>query len=126
MVQSLQELPRVGHVEDGQPLHHLWVTHHSVPGDGSAPVVPDQQRGLGTTFVDEIADVVGQLVAVVGMDAVRLRGQVVAAHVRGNDPKSRRRKRRDLVGRALICSFDPQLKCGERIGRFRDSDPRPA
>lgn len=71
-MQSPQELPGMGHIEDSQPLHDLRVTHRSVPGDGATPVVPDQQRGLGTTFMDETTDVVGQLVGVVGMDAVRL------------------------------------------------------
>ena len=71
VVQSLRELPRMGRVEDGQPVHDLGVVHRGGPGDGSAPVVADQQRGLGTAFVDEIADVGGQLVGVVGLDAVR-------------------------------------------------------
>jgi hypothetical protein len=96
VVQSPQELPRMGHVEDGQPVDDLRVAHRSVPGEGSAPVMTGQQRRLGPAFVDETADVGGQLVGVVGMDAVRLGGQVVAAHVGGDDAESRRRERLDL------------------------------
>jgi hypothetical protein len=40
-----------------------------------------QQRGLRAAFVDQIADVGGQQADVVGLDAVRLRGQVVATRV---------------------------------------------
>src|SRR5262245_39560277 len=47
VVQSLRELPRMCRVEDGQPIHDLGVVHRSGPGDGSAPVVADQQRGRG-------------------------------------------------------------------------------
>ena len=65
VVQSLRELPRVGRVEDGQPVHDLGVDHRGGPGDGSAPVVTDQERGLGAAFVDEVADVAGERAAVV-------------------------------------------------------------
>ena len=61
----LRELPRVGRVEDGQPVHDLGVDHRGGPGDGSAPVVTDQERGLGAAFVDEVADVAGERAAVV-------------------------------------------------------------
>ncbi len=105
-MQSAQELPWMGHVEDGQPVHDLRVTHRSIPGDGSAPVVPDQQRGLGTAFVDEVADIGGQLIGVVGLDAVRLSGQVVAARVRGDDAESRCRERRDLPSPDLLLPDD--------------------
>ena len=63
----------MGRVEDGQPVDDLGVVHRGGPGGGSAPVVTHQQRGLGTAFVDEIADVGGQLVGVIGRDAIRLR-----------------------------------------------------
>jgi hypothetical protein len=63
----------MGRVEDGQPIHDLRVVHRGGPGGGSAPVVTDQQRGLGTEFSDQTADVGGQLVGGVGRDAGRLR-----------------------------------------------------
>jgi hypothetical protein len=47
----------MGRVEDGQPVDDLGVLHGGRPGDGPAPVVTDQQRGLGTAFLDETADV---------------------------------------------------------------------
>ena len=115
MVQSLRQLPRMGRVEDGQPVHDLGVVHRGGPGDGSAPVVTHQQRGLGTAFVDEIADVGGQLVGVVGRDAVRPRRQVVAAHVGRDDAESRRRERLDLQPPAV-----PEL--GEAV---QQNDQRP-
>ena len=87
----------MGRVEDGQPVHDLGMVHRGVPGDGSAPVVADHQRGLGTALSDETADVVGQLVGGVGRDAGRPRRQVVAAHVGCDDAKSRRRERCDLL-----------------------------
>ena len=37
VVQSLRELPRVGRVEDGQPVHDLGVAHRDGPGDGCRP-----------------------------------------------------------------------------------------
>jgi hypothetical protein len=63
----------MGRVEDGQPVHDLGMVHRGGPGDGSAPVMTSQQRGLGTAFVDQIADVGGQPVGIVGLDGVRLR-----------------------------------------------------
>ena len=63
----------MGRVEDGQPVYDLGVAHRGGPGDASAPVVTDQQRGLGTAFVDETDDVGSQMVGVVGRDAVRFR-----------------------------------------------------
>src|SRR5580704_16859675 len=74
-----------------------------------------QQRGLGTAFVDQIADVAGQPVDVVGLHAVRLRGQVVAAHVGRDDAESGRRERFDLQPPAV-----PEL--GEAV---QQDDQRP-
>ena len=96
VVQSLRELPRVGRVEDREAVHHLRVGHRGGPGDAAAPVVPGQQRGLRAAFTDETGDVAGQLVDVVGMDTVRLGGQVVAAQVRGHDAEPRRGEWLDL------------------------------
>ena len=73
VVESLRELPRMGRVEDGQPVHHLGVVHREGPGDAAAPVMADEQRGLGAAFVDQIPDVVGQQADVVGCDAFRFR-----------------------------------------------------
>jgi hypothetical protein len=73
VVQSLRQLPRVGRVENGQPVHDFGVVHRGGPGYGPAPVVTDQHRGLGAAFVDELPDVVGQQADVVGCDALRLR-----------------------------------------------------
>ena len=67
----------------------------------SAPVVSGQQRGLGAAFVDQTADVGGQLADVVRRDAVRFRGQVIAAHIRYDDPEARRRQRLDLLPPAV-------------------------
>ena len=50
VVQSLREPPRMRRVEDDESVDHLTVVHSGCPGDGSAPVVTDQQRGLGTEF----------------------------------------------------------------------------
>ena len=55
MVQSLRELPRMGRVEDGQPVHDLRMGHRGGPGHAPAPVMTGQQRGLGAAFVDETA-----------------------------------------------------------------------
>ena len=63
----------MGRVEDGEPVDHLGVVHRDGPGDASAPVVTDQQRGLGTELSDEAADVVGEQVDAVGLEALRLR-----------------------------------------------------
>src|SRR5580658_3419749 len=71
VVQSLRQLPRVGRVEDGQPVHDLGVVHREGPRDRAAPVVTDQQRGLGAAFTDQAGDVVGQRADVVGRDAIR-------------------------------------------------------
>src|SRR5262245_59352744 len=73
VVQSLLEPPRMGGVEDGESVNHLGVVHRGGPGDGSAPVVTDQQRGLSTEFSDEAADVVCEQVDGVGFEALRLR-----------------------------------------------------
>ena len=73
MVQSLRQPPRMGRVEDGESVDHLGVIHRDGPGDASAPVVTDQQRGLGTAFFDEAADVGGEQVDAVGLEALWLR-----------------------------------------------------
>src|SRR5438034_6603889 len=86
----------MGRVEDGESVDHLGVVHRGGPGDGSAPVVTDQERGLGTEFSDESADVVGEQVYGVGLEALWLRREVVATRVGRHHPKTRRRKRRNL------------------------------
>src|SRR5436190_15181804 len=86
----------MGRVEDGESVDHLGVVHRGGPGDASAPVVTDQQRGLGTEFSDEAADVGGEQVDSVGLEALWLRGEVVATRVGGDDSKAGRRERRDL------------------------------
>jgi len=58
--------------------------------------VTDQERGLGTELSDQAADVVREQVDGVGLEALWLRGQVVAARVRDDDAETRRRERRDL------------------------------
>jgi len=63
----------MGRVEDGKSVDHLRVVHRGGPGDASAPVVTDQQRGLGTKLSDESADVVGEHVDAVGLEALWLR-----------------------------------------------------
>ena len=63
----------MGRVEDGQPADDLGVVHRGGPGDGSAPVVADQQRGLGAAFSDETADVGGKRLGGVGGEAGRPR-----------------------------------------------------
>ena len=73
MVQSLREPPRMSGVEDGESVDHLGVVHRGRPGDGSAPVVTDQQRGLGTEFSYESADVSGEQVDAVGLEVLWLR-----------------------------------------------------
>jgi hypothetical protein len=57
----------MGRVENGEPVDDLRVVHRGGPGDGSAPVVTDQQGGLGTELPDEAADVVGEQVDTVGL-----------------------------------------------------------
>ena len=60
----------MGRVEDGESVDHLGVVHRGRPGDGSAPVVTDQQRGPGTEFSDQAADVGGEQVDGVGLEAL--------------------------------------------------------
>jgi SnoaL-like polyketide cyclase len=52
----------MGRVEDGESIDYLGVVHCGGPGDGSAPVVTDQHRGLSPEFSDKTADVVGEQV----------------------------------------------------------------
>ena len=96
MLQSLREPPRMGRVEDGESVDHLGVVHRDRPGDASAPVVTDQQRRLRTEFSDQAADVGGEQVDAVGLEALWLRRQVVATRVGGDHPKTRRHERLDL------------------------------
>src|SRR3954468_18149891 len=86
----------MGRVEDGEPVDHLGVVHRNRPGDRSAPVVTDQPRGLLTELSDEAADVVGEQVDGVVLEALWLRRQVIATGVGGDDSKTRRRERLDL------------------------------
>ena len=73
MAQAFLELARMGRVEDGEPVDHLGVIHRDGPGDASPPVVTDQQRGLGTAFSDEAADIGGEQVDAVSLEALWLR-----------------------------------------------------
>jgi hypothetical protein len=73
VVQALRQPPRMGRVENGESVDHLGVVHRRGPGDASAPVVTDQQRGLGTELFDETADVGGEQVDGVGLEAFWLR-----------------------------------------------------
>src|SRR5262245_34410806 len=73
VVQSLLEPPRMGRVEDGESVDHLGVVHRGGPRDGSAPVVTDHPRGVSTEFSDKAADVGGEQVAGVGLEAFWLR-----------------------------------------------------
>jgi hypothetical protein len=72
-VQSLLKGPGMGRVEDGEPVHDLRVIHRGGPRGGSTPVVPHQQRRLGTAFSDQAPHVVGQPVGGVGGEAIRFR-----------------------------------------------------
>ncbi len=96
VVQPLRELPRMGRVEDGESVDHLGMVHCHGPRDAPTPVVADQQRGIGTEFSDQSADVGREQVDRVVLEALWLRGQVVATRVGGDDPKARRCERRDL------------------------------
>jgi hypothetical protein len=58
--------------------------------------VAGQERGVGVELFDEAGDVVGEQVDAVGLEALRLRRQVVATRVGGDDPKARCSERRDL------------------------------
>src|SRR4029453_1751818 len=73
VVQSLRKPPRMGRVEDGEAVDHLGVVHRHGPGDASPPVVTDEQRGLRTEFLDEAANVGGEQVDGVGLEALWLR-----------------------------------------------------
>ena len=73
MLQSLREPPWMGGVEDGESVDHLGVVHRDRPGDAPAPVVTDQQRGVGAEFADEAADVGGEQIDAVGLEPLRLR-----------------------------------------------------
>ena len=99
--QPLVELARMGRIEDGEPVDDLGMVHRERPGGGSAPVVADHQRGLGTALLDETADVIGQVGGAVGVDAVRLGRQVVPPQVGRDDPEARCRERRDLQSPAV-------------------------
>ena len=73
MVQSLREPPRMGRVEDREPVDDLRMIHRSGPRDGSAPVVTHQQRGLGTKLSDETANVGGEQIDAVSLESLGLR-----------------------------------------------------
>ena len=105
----------MGRVEDGEPLDHLGVVHCDGPGDASAPVVANQQRGLGTELFDETADVVSEQVDGVVLEALWLRGQVVAACVGRDDPKTCR-------GEWLDLSPPTEPELGEAV---QQNDQRP-
>jgi hypothetical protein len=53
-------------------------------------------RGVGTQLADQTLDVGSEQVDAVGLEVLRLRGQVVATGVGGYYAKARRRERRDL------------------------------
>src|SRR6476661_2521123 len=86
----------MGGVEDGESIDDLRMVHRGGPGDGSTPVVTDQERGFSTKLLDEIADVGGEQIDSVRLESLWLRRQVVATCIRGDHPKARCRERLDL------------------------------
>ena len=92
MLQPLRELPWMGRVENGESVDHLRVVHRDGPGDRTAPVVADQERRLRTKLSDEAADVGGEQIDAIRLEAVWLRRQVVASRVGGDYPKTGRRR----------------------------------
>jgi hypothetical protein len=86
----------MGGVEDGESVDNLGVVHRDGPGNAPAPVVADQERRLGTEPFNEAADVVGEQIDPILLEALRLRRQVDATRVRGDDPKTCCHERRDL------------------------------
>ena len=72
MVQSFREAPRMGGVQDGEPVDDLRMIHRDV--QAMLPPSRDRpQRGIGAERSDETADVVGEQVDAVGLEALRLR-----------------------------------------------------
>ena len=78
----------VRRIDDHQLLHVLRVGGGEGPGDGSAPVVGDQDAGLvgpiGLQVFDQLAQVFQQRFDAVGGDAFGLVGKIVAAQVEGH------------------------------------------
>lgn len=70
-MKSLRKLPRMGRIEDSQPVHDFGILHGCSPGNAPAPVVTDQLRGFAAAFLDEAADIGGQLVCLVGLHSLR-------------------------------------------------------
>ena len=92
-------------VEDGEPVDHLGVVHRRRPGDAFRPSRDRRTSGFGTELPDQAADVGGEQIDGVGLEALWLRRQVVAARVRCDDPKTRSHERRDLPSPA-----EPELR----------------
>ena len=70
-------------VDDDQLLQHLGVIHREDPRDVGAPVVADQDELLvfAGNLLDELPHVFDEVRHLVGLEPLRPRRQVVAAHI---------------------------------------------
>src|SRR6185295_1397130 len=93
--------PRVGSVEQRQPLQALRMLDSEPPADETSPVVRYDAGLAGSGLVDQAPDVQGQGVEVVGRDAPRLVARVVAALVRHHHMKAGGGERLDLLAPAV-------------------------
>src|SRR3954470_23265540 len=93
VVQPLRKPPRMGRVEDGQPLDDLGMVHRDSPCNGAAPVMTDQQCGLGAELCDQAANVGGEQIDGVRVELLWLRRQVVATRIGSDNAEARGRER---------------------------------
>ena len=84
-------------VEDGEFFQPFGELNGNRPRHRRAPVVTDQPRLLDAEMVEQADHVAGEHVHIVGRDAPRFIGQVVAALVGDDDAEARRCQRGDLL-----------------------------
>ena len=73
----------MGPVDDDELLQHLRVIHGEGPGHVGAPIVGDQHEllTLPGNLLRELPHVLDEMLHLVGLETLRLRRQVVPAHV---------------------------------------------
>jgi len=88
-------------VEDGEFFQPFGELDRHRPCHRRAPVVADQPRLLDAKVVEQADHVAGEHVHIVGRDAPRFIGQIVAALVRDDDTEACRCQRGDLLSPAV-------------------------
>src|SRR6266545_4365103 len=110
--------------EHGQGRRHRRVPLREVPGHGRAPVMAGDVRALASERFDEAADVLGEVIHGVALDAIGRICHSVAAKIRSDGKASGFRHGAHLF-RPRLCTFRKSVQEDEQRSGWRPINQRP-